>query len=394
LGRGRVALISVHGGPLAETGAENAGGQNVYVREVALALHRLGFDVEVFTRGLHHVRPELRDLAGVRVVRLPAGPPGPIGRDELYEHLPEFLAGVRRYYWTRNCAPDVVHTNYWLSGWVGMAFTSLLGMPQVHTHHSLGAVKYACLDQLPPVASRRLQTERELLAHCRGVVATCQQDIESMRFYGGSPRTFLVPCGVDERLFSPRQARGCRTRLGIPEELPVLAYVGRMHPQKGVETFIRAAARVAEPHQLLLAGEGEELERMRRLTDQLHLRATFLGKVEHSRLPLVYGAADVCVVPSHYESFGMVALEAMACGRPVVASAVGGLRFNVVHGRTGLLAPARDEAAFARCIEQLLVDRGLREDLGRSAASYVGRAYTWRSVADSLASVYEQVQAA
>jgi glycosyltransferase involved in cell wall biosynthesis len=167
-----------------------------------------------------------------------------------------------------------------------------------------------------------------------------------------------------------------------------------MHPQKGVETFLRAAARVPEPHQLLLAGEGEELGRMQGLAAQLGLRATFMGKVEHSRLPLVYGAADVCVVPSHYESFGMVALEAMACGRPVVASAVGGLRYNVVDGRTGLLAPARDEAAFARCMQQLLVDRALREDLGRSAASYVSRDYTWRAVADSLASVYEQVQAA
>lgn len=300
---------------------------------------------------------------------------------------------MRRYYQVYHGAPDLVHSNYWLSGWVGMAFTSLLGIPQVHTSHSLGVVKYGCMGGLPSVAFTRLRTESELVARCRAVIATCQHDADNMRAYGRSARLTIVPCGVDDRLFSPRDAEASRVRLGLRPDLPVLVYAGRFHPQKGVETFVRAAGLVGRPHQAVLAGDGEELERMRSLAAELNLNATFLGKVGHDRLPLVYGAADVCVVPSHYESFGMVALEAMACGRPVVASDVGGLRCNVIPGRTGWLAPPGDEVAFADHLRQLLDNPGLARELGRNASAWVGKAFTWSTVADSLSCVYEEALA-
>ena len=380
----RVALISVHGGPLVETGAEAAGGQNVYVREVARALARLDFQVDVFTRGLAHERPEIRKMDGVRVIRLPAGPPGFIDRDNLFQHLPEFVNGMLEFGGTY----DLVHSNYWLSGWVGMQYTRIRRIPQVHTHHSLGVVKYAAAGSLPPIGRVRLRTENALLAHCASIVATSHQDLESMEYYGHPPRVSIVPCGVDNAVFYPRDARECRAQLGLPLDRPIVSYAGRLHAQKGVDTAVKAVGPEVE---LVLAGEGDQLEPLQKLARQLGVKAHFLGKASHDRLPLVYGAADVCVMPSHYESFGMVALEAMACARPVVASDVGGLRYTILHGQTGLLAEARNERAFADCIRLLLQDKDLRREMSRAACAHVNRSFTWDGIGNSLAALYEKV---
>lgn len=397
----RVALISVHGGPLVPAGAEGAGGQNVYVRELARGLSRLGLQVDVFTRGLHHTAPEVRTLERARVIRLPAGPPGFLRRDELFRHLGEFLQGMDDFVQGEGRGYQLIHSNYWLSGWVGMQCARRWAVPQVHTHHSLGAVKFTAAGCLPQLGRARLRIEDELLSRCASLVATSPADLEAMRgYYRLQCPVRIIPCGVDGHLFKPRSRAAARAALGLSHDGPVLAYVGRFDAQKGVETLIEAAARLSPRHRLrvMLAGgyatrgdDAGEFQRIQRLAEQTGLECHFLGKVDHQNLPDVYAASDLCVVPSHYESFGMVALEAQACGRPVVASDVGGLRHTVVDGQTGLLVPPRDACAFAGAIARLLEQPRLAERLGQTAALRVERGFTWPVVAGEMAQLYRQL---
>lgn len=398
----RVALVSVHGDPLLPLGAEEAGGQNVYVREVAMALAARGHHVDVFTRGRECEAPEVLPLGEARVVRLPAGPRGFISRNQLFRHLPEFAERLRNFSAGRRY--DVLHTNYWLSGWVGRRVSEGWGTPQAHTHHSLGAVKYAASGKVPAIGQQRLDVENQLIAST-AVVATSPQDIACMeRYYQRRPQATIVPCGVNAQRFVPQDQAACRATLDLPQGVPLLAYVGRFDPQKGIDTLVRAAKLASAKHPVHLvlaggfepgAGDANEYERIRALVEALGLteRTTFLGRQEQARLPLVYGAADLCVVPSHYESFGLVSIEAMGCGTPVIASDVGGLRYSVIHRETGLLVPPRDDDAFASAITLLLDDAGLRARMGAAGARLVQRVFTWDAVAERLEGLYQSLEA-
>lgn len=395
-----IALVSVHGDPLALPGAEEAGGQNVYVRELARALVRRGHAVDVYTRGRESGFQSIHDLDGARVIRLPCGPAGFVPRTELYPHLPAFVREMALFARRADVRYDLLHTNYWLSGWVGMQLAEHWRVPQVHTHHSLGAVKFAVTGQAPALGRQRLDVEEQLGAWCDTIIATSPEDLASMaRYYARRPNAVIVPCGLDPVHFHPGDQVADRLALGLPADRPVLAYAGRFDPAKGVETFVDAAARVAaeRPVTLLLAGgfdpaasDGREFRRIVALVEARGLThcTRFLGRLEPAALATTYRAADVVVVPSHYESFGLVAIEAMACGTPVVASDVGGLRFAVVHRETGLLSPARDERAFASAITTLLDDPALRARMGDDAQRLAHRLYTWDAVAARMEGVY------
>lgn len=399
----RIAMISIHGDPLMSIGAEEAGGQNVYVREVAQALAARGAAVDVFTRGRHCKTPEVIPMGGARVIRLPAGPTGFISRNELFPHLPDFLQAMRSFIGAQRLAYDVIHSNYWLSGWVGMTLSREWHRPHFHTHHSLGAVKYAATGAVPAAGPARLAVENMLIGQCATVVATSPEDVASMaRHYPNTARTAIVPCGIDASIFRPQNKSSSRAALGLPDDRPILLYVGRFDPAKGIDTFVRAAAMVRAHHpvHLVFAGgyepgcpDGDEFLRIQALVAELGLAesATFLGKVAHDQLPLVYSAGDICIVPSHYESFGMVAIEAMGCATPVVASDAGGLRYSVVHRETGLLATPRDPAAFASALKLMLDDPALRQRMGIEAHRLVHRMFTWDAVAASLEELYTSV---
>ena len=394
----RIALISVHGDPLMPIGAEEAGGQNVYVLEVARALTRLGHSVDVYTRGRAHDRVEVIPHGGGRVIRLPAGPRGFVPRRDLFGHLPEFLQNMRSFVRHDGARYGAIHSNYWLSGWVAREWAKERGVAHLHTHHSLGAVKFEAMGRIPAHGHMRLAVEAALIERCEAVIATSPEDVMSMeRHYGTPGNAVIVPCGVDQKEFRPREPD--REALGIPDDGALLAYVGRFDPNKGIETFVRSAAIAHEAHPVRLvfaggfepgAGDSDEHSRIRSLVEELGLseRAHFLGRVERERLPEVYAAADVCVVPSRYESFGLVAVEAMGCGTPVVASETGGLRYSIVHRETGLLAPPGDHEAFASAIGLLLDDPALRASMGLAASRLVGRMFTWSAVARRLESVY------
>lgn len=402
--RRRLALFSIHGDPLLPLGSEEAGGQNVYVREVARNLAEHHVDVDVFTRGRTCTRPEVHDLGPARVIRLPAGPTGFISRNNLFSHLPEFLKNVESYArWSGN-RYDVVHTNYWLSGWVGLQLAERWAVPHVHTNHSLGLVKYQSEVALPPHARQRIRVETQIVARSNRIVATSPQERDILhRSYQGEGRVTIVPCGVDQRIFKPRNRKESRMALGLPRDVPLLAYAGRFDPGKGIETLIEALAilnRQGSCHLVLAGGfdpegpDAAEFSRIVRRVDDLGLtnRTTFLGRVDSSRLAAVYSAADICVIPSHYESFGLVAIESMGCGTPVVASRVGGLQYAVQDGESGYLVAPRDPEAFARACSKVIADPGLRQRLSARGVQRVHHAFTWEAVAAQLDTLYLKIR--
>jgi D-inositol-3-phosphate glycosyltransferase len=403
----QIALISVHGDPAIEIGKEEAGGQNVYVRQVGEALARLGWQVEMFTRRSHEQQPEVVEhLPGCRTIRLTAGPPEFIPRDELFGYLPTFVTEFLKFQEEAGIQYEIVHTNYWLSSWVGMTLKKLQGVKQVHTHHSLGAVKYRSVPTQPPIATTRLETETRCMMTAERLIATSPNEAEDIQSYIKTPLTNIsvIPCGTDVDRFGSISQDVARDKLGIAPDAKVVFYIGRFDPRKGIETLVRAASRSqfrSDPKfQLVIGGgsrpgqaDGDERDRIEALVDELGLRSVtqFAGRIPDELMPAYYAAADIVGVPSHYEPFGLVAIEAMACRTPLVASAVGGLLYSVVPEETGLLVPVKDEVAFAAAIDRILGDRALSDRLGNAARDRVLASFSWNSVAKQLSQIYEEL---
>ncbi len=398
-----IALISVHGDPSAEIGKEEAGGQNVYVRQVGEALSRQGWQVDMFTRRADPDQaPIVQHNDRCRTIRLTAGPQAFIPRDELFEYLPTFVQEFLKFQRHSRLQYRVLHTNYWLSSWVGMQLKKVLGIPQVHTYHSLGAVKYQSVPTVPLVATTRLEVERMLLETAERVVATSPQEKEHMRSLVSTKGAIdIIPCGTDISHFGSVSRQEGRQTLGIAPDEKVVLYVGRFDPRKGIETLVRAmghsSLRDGGKLRLIIGGgsrpgqsDGHERERIEGIVAELGLAeiTEFPGRLSPSILPIYYGAADVSVVPSHYEPFGLVAIEAMACRIPVVASDVGGLQFTVRSHETGLLAPPKDDVAFAAAIDRILTNPEWQLQLGQQARLHVEEKFSWDGVANQLSQLY------
>jgi len=397
-----IALISVSGDPAAEIGQEEAGGQNVYVRQVGEALSRLGWQVDMFTRRVHPDQAAIvQHSADCRTVRLTAGPTQFIGRDHVFDYLPEFVNQLQAFQEREGLQYPLVHTNYWLSSWVGMMLKRHQPMAQVHTYHSLGAVKYSAVDNIPPIASMRLQVEKTCLETADCIVATSPQEQKHMQLLvSPQGRIEIVPCGVDIDRFGHISRAEARQQLGIASETKMVLYVGRFDPRKGIETLVKACAhsqlRSTGNLKLFIGGgsrpgqsDGMERDRIAGIVQQLDLQdsTVFTGRL-NQELPAYYAAADVVVVPSHYEPFGLVPIEAMASRTPVVASNVGGLQFTVIPELTGLLVPPKDEIGFATAIDRILSNPTWRDELGRTGRQRVEIGFSWNSVASRLSQLY------
>jgi glycosyltransferase involved in cell wall biosynthesis len=401
--KNRIALISVDGDPAVEIGKEEAGGQNVYVRQVGLTLAQQGWQVDMFTRRSSLSQPEVvQHEPNCRTIRLKAGPIEFMGRDDLFDHLPEFVQEFRAFQQREGWQYSLVHTNYWLSSWVGMELKKHQPLMQVHTYHSLGAVKYSAVSNIPAIASTRLAVEKLCLETVAQVIATSPQEQEHMRSLVSTKGNIeIIPCGTDIEKFGAIERSVARAKLGIAPKSKVVFYVGRFDQRKGIETLVRAVAksslRGSSNLKLIIAGgsrpgksDGIERDRIEGIVTELGLGdiTTFPGRLEDADLPFYYGAADVCVVPSHYEPFGLVAIEAMASGTPVVASDVGGLKFTVVPELTGLLVPPKDEEAFAIAIDRILTNPLWANQLGEIARLRVENSFSWNSVALKLTQLY------
>jgi len=401
----RIALISVDGDPSVEIGKEEAGGQNVYVRQVGEALAKQGWQVDMFTRSSDRQQASIvQHSPNCRTIRLVAGPQEFIPRDELYGYLPIFVQEFQKFQLESGFEYLLVHTNYWLSSWVGMELKKSQPLLQVHTYHSLAAVKYKSVSTIPTIAKTRLQVEKTLLETADRVVATSPQEKEHMRSLVSSKGNIdIISCGTDIEQFGSIARSTARRELAIAPETKVVLYVGSFDPRSGIETLVRAVSLSAVPKadlKLIIGGgwgagesDGKERDHIGSMVEELGLSdiTSFRGGLSRDILPAYYAAADVCVVPSHYEPLGLVALEAMACGTPVIASDVGGLKYTVVPQETGLLAPPKNEAVFADAIDRLLGDSLWRQQLGHTARSRVETYFSWDRIASQLSQLYTQL---
>ena len=401
-----IALISVHGDPAVEIGKEEAGGQNVYVRHVGEALAQLGWQVDMFTRKASADQATIVEHSpNCRTIRLTAGPEEFVPRDNIFGYAPQFVEELLKFQQQSGVQYSLIHTNYWISSWVGMQLKEIQGSKLVHTYHSLGAVKYKSVSTIPMIAKTRLAVEKEVLETAERIVATSPQEKEHMRsLVSAKGNIDIIPCGTDIHRFGSIQQQQARQQLGIDPETKVVLYVGRFDPRKGIETVVRAVGqsklRGNADLKLIIGGgsrpgqsDGMERDRIESIVDELGMRdiAIFPGRLGDDVLPVYYAAADVCVVPSHYEPFGLVAIEAMASGTPVVASDVGGLQFTVVPEETGLLAPPKDEVAFGAAIDRILSDSTYRNKMGEAARKRVETKFSWEGVASQLTELYTQL---
>lgn len=419
--RQAIALISDHGDPAAEIGKEEAGGQNVYVRRVGEALCKLGWQVDMFTRKVNPNDPTIvQHTPHCRTIRLNAGPETFVPRDELFQYMPEFVQAFHKFQTKEGTNYPLVHTNYWMSAWVGLQLKQSHNVQLVHTYHSLGAVKYRSVLNHPPIAQTRLAIEQHILEQADCVVATSPQEREHLRSLVSEQGCIeIIPCGTDISNFRLLPRLEARAELGFQANDQVVLYVGRFDPRKGIETLVRAfaqlqhgqegstsysASNVLNPKNLRLVivggsdatqADGQEQRRIEQLVRDMGIaeQTQFVGRIGHERLPLYYTAADVCVIPSHYEPFGLVAIEAMACGTPVVASDVGGLKFTVVPEETGLLVPPQDTNAFAQAMYRILTDDLWVHKIRQQAATRVQQNFSWTGVAIQLSDLYRRLLA-
>jgi D-inositol-3-phosphate glycosyltransferase len=399
----RVALLSVHTCPLAAPGGKETGGMNVYVRETARELARMGARADVFTRAQSPVIPRVVPMGyGARVIHLPAGPEAPMPREEVLGHVPQFVEGVEQFRRAEGLAYDIIHAHYWLSGVAGLALRAEWGAPMVQMFHTLRRLKNAVAQAAAEVEpEQRIAEESRIVAAADRIVAASPVERAHLVWYYGADagRVEVIPCGVDTELFQPMPRATAKDLLELGPE-PLLLYVGRLQPIKGLETLLEAMRRLPQATLLIIGGDHDEPENghgahLRERVSALGLgpRVRFLGAQPQRRLRLFYAAADATVMPSYYESFGMVALEAMACGCPVVASSVGGLTTTVQDGVTGHLVPEGDPAALAERLGLLLADDEARARLGREAARWASD-HRWPCVAEAVCRLYSTLRPA
>ena len=391
----RIALITFHACPLMAPGEGKSGGMNVYVRQLANRLRRLGVEVDIFTRDHLDCHLNQEELSsGARVIHLPGGPiEAPM--EELFDHLPEFLNKLTDFRNDNDIVYDAVHSHYWLSGWVGKLFAAQINLKHVVTFHTLSLIKMQSRPgEIEPL--RRQIIEKELMETADVLIAFSQHERDAMtRLYGTDPhKVAIVPCGVDLDRFHPINKDASRLHLGLNGD-KVLLYVGRIESLKGLDLLAHTAAQMqsVEKVKVLVVGgddgKNQELDRIKRLTKELNVDHLFefIGRVDQEELPSYYNAADVCIVPSFYESFGLAALESMACGTPVVASRVGGLPTVVKHGRTGYLQSWRCPEAFANSVEMIISSQSLRDSMGRAARDQA-ETLGWDNVANQMIDIY------
>lgn len=412
-----VCMLSVHTCPLATLGGKETGGMNVYVRDLTRELARRDIIVDVFTRSQDACVPRVSHELGpsAQVVHIPAGPEAPVSKEEIFDNLGEFVSNVRRFAAAQGRHYDLIYSHYWLSGLAGWRLQDGWGnLPLLQMFHTLGHMKNQVARASHEFASDlRIHSEWKLMQHADRIVAGSPLDKAQMAWLYGADlnRIEVIPPGVDTTRFYPRDKAEARQRLGLDLERRLILFVGRIEPLKGIDTLLQAIAYLERDADsdlgcdclsvAIIGGDASvPMEQMTAEMQRLHLMRSalgiedlvaFLGKRDQDALPDYYAAADVLVMPSHYESFGMVALEAMACGTPVIASRVGGLTYTVRDEETGLLVPDRDPQALAIAIHRVIKRDDLRWKLEVNAAR-VAREFSWPIIADHILNLYRDVQ--
>ena len=391
----RVAMVSEHASPLAALGGEDAGGQNVHVAALALEMGRRGAEVTVHTRRDDAALPEWVGMTPrVGVHHIDAGPPEPVPKDHLLPHMDAFAERLRASWQQR--PPDVVHAHFWMSGYAALHAATPLGIPVAQTFHALGVVKRRYQGDRDTSPPERIEIEREIVARAGQIVATCADEVfELMRLGAGSGRLTVIPCGVDLALFRPDGPADPR-----PRGRRRLVCVGRLVERKGIGNAI-SALRALPDAELVIAGGPErkalaadpEASRLVAIARECGVagRVELRGRLDREAVPRLLRSADALVSVPWYEPFGIAPLEAMACGVPVVASAVGGMIDTVVDGLTGVHVPPRDPERLAAALRSLLDDSDRLVEYGRAGVERARRLYDWRRIAAATLDVYERM---
>jgi D-inositol-3-phosphate glycosyltransferase len=390
-------------------GGRETGGMNVYLSELGRELGRLGNSVDVFTRFQDMETEQIQSLGdGARVIHLPAGPMAPYDKSKLANHVDQFVSGIREFAKREGTRYDLVHSHYWVSGLAGYRLQMAWGVPMVQMFHTLGHLKNkVAKDVADREADVRIRSERCIMEWADRIVAATPLDKAHMcwHYRADANKIAVIPAGVDIELFHPRDRAQVREQLGLPDlDTPILLFVGRIERLKGIDTLLESVAVVSRTcagrnlKVLIVGGGGQtedenaELKRVVQLHRDLNLeeQVEFVGSKPQEMLPLYYSAADITIMPSHYESFGMVAVESMASGTPVIASNVGGLSYTVKDGETGFLVPEENHFALAEQVHTLLKNPDLRLQMGEQAARHASQ-YSWRNIASEMVDLYDRL---
>lgn len=395
-----IAMLSVHSCPVGELGTRETGGMSVYIRELARELGYRGHHVDIFTRSHGPDHKRITELnPHVRLIHIKAGVNRGLNKLAVYPHIAEFTRGLDAYRLEAGMNYDLIHSHYWLSGCVGRRVRYYWNVPQVIMFHTLGAVKNATgIGAREPES--RLQNEKKLIQTCdRIIAATKREKKELCDYYGAFPGNVdIVPCGVNLTLFHPVDRGSARQKIELNPDEKVILYVGRFDPLKGLDRLLAAAAWLRKRNRfklVIVGGDDRDQPEMKRLIEQcyrlgLEDSVIFSGRIEQKDLPFYYSAADITVMPSYHESFGLVALESMACGTPVMAGDVGGLNKIVHNGKTGYLLEGDFTSSLISRLRQLLTEK--RSELLPSSIIRASISpYSWSRIAELMAREYREL---
>ncbi|MHC1740799.1 MAG: glycosyltransferase [Anaerolineaceae bacterium] len=408
-----IAMLSYHTCPLATLGGKDTGGMNVYVAELTRHLGKLGIHVDVFTRSQdEHVPHVIHSLGyGNRVVHIPAGPEHPLPKKELAGYIPDFAEGVRCFAADKGIHYDLIHSHYWMSGIAAEILKQEWHVPVLQMFHTLGVMKNRIAQRPSEMeGDYRIEGERQVVRIADKIIAaTPAEEAQLAEFYGVPPQKIVtIPPGVDTSRFYPIPRDEAKEAINVPCEDRLLLFVGRIEPLKGLSNLIRALEIIRKNGSpvencyclVVIGGEpdaspetmSDEMARVKSLCKELGVEdlVVFLGKKSQDTLPYYYSAAEVLVMPSYYESFGMVALEAMACGTPVIASHVGGLPFLVQNCVTGYVVPGGSPEALVKPLVELMTKPELRSQMGEQAAQYA-LSYSWDLISQRIAKTYTEM---
>lgn len=393
-----VAMLSVHTSPLDSPGrTKDAGGMNVYIHELANSLAQSNIKVDIFTRWTDEATPQIVQFRpNVRIIHIKAGPIARVHKNELYQYLTLFARHVEEFRRKDGAAYDLIHSHYWLSGVAAMQLARQWDLPHVTTFHTLARLKLLA-NPAEPEPPLRLEMEQRLIQQVDHIIThTADERTQIMNHCGATAQQVTaIPCGVDLKLFLPQNKQQMREKLGLRSDAPVLLFAGRLDPFKGPDLFLESVAMMEEDAQIVLVGGklngDKDVKGLQELAKKLKIssRVHFLGAQPRSEMPALYSAADVTVVPSYHESFGLAAVESLACGTPVVATRAGGLMTVVHHGETGFLVP-RCPGFFAQRLDTLLRNPDLHARMSAAARDSVLR-FSWKSVAHQVSTVYNKL---
>jgi glycosyltransferase involved in cell wall biosynthesis len=405
----RIAIISEHASPVSALGGVDQGGQNVYVAHTARQLRALGHSVDVFTRRDSIHQPQVTTFDGdIGLIHVPAGPPRALPKEKLFEYMPEFANYMIHYCERQFISYDIIHANFWMSGFVAAQIKRMLDIPFVITFHALGRVRRLYQRDQDLFPDIRFQVEDRIVAEADHIIAECPQDqLDLIRLYHADPRRIsMVPCGFDPHELKAMSQAEARAMIGLKSSIPVVLQLGRLVPRKGVDNAIRGFAHFKKAWKkdalmLIVGGESDqpdphltpEIGRLAEVAiyEGVSDEVVFCGRKTRDEITKYFHAADVFISTPWYEPFGITPVEAMACGRPVIGSRVGGIKFSVVDGETGFLVPANDPRAISTKLLKLFRNRFVLGEMSEKAKKRAYQHFTWRRVAEQLDYMYEMV---